>query len=206
MYQIGLTGSIATGKSTVLKLLIQLGATCIDGDEIAREAVRPGSSGLRKITKAFGIAILHSNGSLNREKLGELVFKDPVSKALLEKIIHPAIQNRLKQKLAAFKKRKINIVVLDIPLLYEVEYQNQVDEVWVVYVNEALQLTRLMKRNGYTETEALARIRSQYPIEKKKMLANVVIDNSGSLACTEHQLKVAWQATLKKFALQEDTL
>ena len=206
MYQIGLTGGIATGKSTVLQMLIQLGAAYIDGDEIAREAVCLGSTGLKQIMETFGRDMLQEDGSLNREKLGNLVFADPASKERLNKLLHPAIQDKLKEKLAKLEKEKINIVVLDIPLLYEVKYQNQVQEVWVVYVSETLQLNRLMKRNGYTEKDALARIRSQYPIENKKTLANVVIDNSGSLANTKRQIKTAWQVALMKAAQQEDTL
>lgn len=186
---IGITGSIATGKSTVSNIIKDLGFTVIDADIAARKVVEPGEAAYEKIVNEFGKQILLENGEINRKKLGEIVFNDEKKRLLLNAIVHPAVRKWMNdQKEEAFKRGE-QVVFLDIPLLYESKLTNMVDEVIVVYVDEQTQLDRLMKRNDLTIEEAKARMNAQISIEEKKQMTDYVIDNRGSLKETKHQLK-----------------
>lgn len=194
MYRIGLTGSIATGKSTVTNMLKELGAFVIDCDKTARDVVAPGTRGLAKIEAAFGKDAVAADGSMDRVYIGDLVFRNPGMKKRLENILFPLIFEALDEELLRLEREGATpVVFLDMPLLYEVKYDSYVDEVWLVYVPFEVQLSRLMKRNGYTKEEALLRIHSQISVDKKKSLAQQVIDNSGTLEDTKEQVRSLWE-------------
>ena len=194
MYRIGLTGSIATGKSTVTNMLKELGAFVIDCDKTARDVVAPGTQGLAKIEAAFGKDAVAADGSMDRVYIGDLVFRNPEMKKRLENILFPLIFEALDAELLRLEREGATpVVFLDMPLLYEVKYDSYVDEVWLVYVPFEVQLSRLMKRNGYTKEEALLRIHSQISVDKKKSLAQQVIDNSGTLEDTKEQVRSLWE-------------
>lgn len=194
MYRIGLTGSIATGKSTVTNMLKELGAFVIDCDKTARDVVAPGTRGLAKIEAAFGKDAIAADGSMDRVYIGDLVFRNPEMKKRLENILFPLIFEALDEELLRLERAGATpVVFLDMPLLYEVKYDSYVDEVWLVYVPFEVQLSRLMKRNGYTKEEALLRIHSQISVDKKKSLAQQVIDNSGTLEDTKKQVRSLWE-------------
>ena len=194
MYRIGLTGSIATGKSTVTNMLKELGAFVIDCDKTARDVVAPGTQGLAKIEAAFGKDAVAADGSMDRVYIGDLVFRNPEMKKRLENILFPLIFEALDEELLRLERAGATpVVFLDMPLLYEVKYDSYVDEVWLVYVPFEVQLSRLMKRNGYTKEEALLRIHSQISVDKKKSLAQQVIDNSGTLEDTKEQVRSLWE-------------
>ena len=194
MYRIGLTGSIATGKSTVTNMLKELGAFVIDCDKTARDVVAPGTRGLAKIEAAFGKDAVAADGSMDRVYIGDLVFRNPEMKKRLENILFPLIFEALDAELLRLEREGATpVVFLDMPLLYEVKYDSYVDEVWLVYAPFEVQLSRLMKRNGYTKEEALLRIHSQISVDKKKSLAQQVIDNSGTLEDTKEQVRSLWE-------------
>lgn len=196
MYKIGLTGGIASGKSTVVSMLRQYGAAIIDCDIIARDVVLPGSKGLQAVVRAFGPQALLSDGTMNRAYIGSIVFTNPAKKQELEEILFPLIRQEIRIKITQLEKAGEAVAFLDMPLLFEVKYQSYVNEVWLVYVDAVTQLARLMARNGYTKEEALARIRSQFPIDKKRALSQVIVDNTASLEKTEEQVKAAWNQLL----------
>ena len=194
MYRIGLTGSIATGKSTVTNMLKELGAFVIDCDKTARDVVAPGTRGLAKIEEVFGKDAVAADGSMDRVYIGDLVFRNPGMKKRLENILFPLIFEALNEELLRLEREESTpVVFLDMPLLYEVKYDSYVDEVWFVYVPFEVQLSRLMKRNSYTKEEALLRIHSQIPVDKKKALAQQVIDNSRTLEDTKEQVRSLWK-------------
>lgn len=196
MYKIGLTGGIASGKSTVVSMLRQYDAAIIDCDIIARDVVLPGSKGLQAVVCAFGPQALLSDGTMNRAYIGSVVFTNPAKKQELEEILFPLIRQEIRTKITQLEKAGEVVAFLDMPLLFEVKYQSYVNEVWLVYVDAVTQLARLMARNGYTKDEALARIRSQFPIDKKRALSQVIVDNTASLEKTEEQVKAAWNQLL----------
>jgi dephospho-CoA kinase len=190
---LGLTGSIATGKSTVANMLRRRGAVLIDADQVARKVVEPGSLGLNKIIENFGSEMVTAEGRLDRAKLGELVFNDEEARERLNALLHPLIIEEMKQLTGqSLKKEPHSIVIWDVPLLIEENLTQFVEKVIVVYVPEAIQLQRLMKRNALSEEEARERIAAQLSIEEKKRVADFVIDNSDSLEMTERQVDQLW--------------
>ncbi|KAA8784344.1 dephospho-CoA kinase [Paenibacillus sp. 4624] len=187
---IGLTGGIATGKSSVSAYLASKGALLIDADVIAREVMLPGHPVLAAAVQRFGQAILNEDGTLDRKKLGSIVFQHPEERKALEAITHPAIRKEMRERAAAYElNHPDKLVVSDIPLLYESGLEEGFTEVMVVYVPRAVQLERLMSRDLMTRADAEARIAAQMDIERKKKRADIVIDNSGSWAQTERQLE-----------------
>jgi dephospho-CoA kinase len=187
---IGLTGGIATGKSTVSALLAERGSLLVDADRIAREIVLPGSPVLQQIAEQFGQAVLLQDGSLNRKALGQIVFQDPVKRKQLESITHPAIRAIMLERMRRYERDNPDkLVVVDVPLLFESGLQSLFDEVAVVYAPRDIQRQRLMARDGLTEEEAEQRLAAQMDIERKRELADVVFDNSGSLALTVRQVE-----------------
>ncbi len=185
MQVIGLTGGIATGKSTVSAILKKAGAEIIDADRIAREVVKKGLPAYREIVENFGETVLLSNGEINRSVLGDLIFNDPRKKQLLNRIVHPHVRRETNRQLKDMEKSSPDtIAVLDIPLLFEAEMHKDLSEVIVVYAPEHIQVERLMKRDNISDADAAARVRSQMPIEEKKKRATIVIDNSGTMQDT----------------------
>lgn len=182
MLVIGLTGGIASGKSTVSKELRELGLPVFDADESSRLAVKKGSRGLKLVVEAFGEAYLTEDGEMNRPKIAELVFKDKEALHTLEAIIHKVVWQEAEEFLAANKDKKA--VVLDVPLLIECGWHMKVDQVWLVAVNRETQIVRAMARSGMTREEVVARIKAQMSLEEKVTYADFVIDNSGDLEKT----------------------
>lgn len=186
---IGLTGGIASGKSTVSSLLCKYGSVLIDADRIAREIVEPGSPLLQQIAHTFGQAILLEDGRLDRKRLGSIIFADKEKRLQLNALMHPPIRAEIRRQMNKFEHDDPNrLVVADIPLLYESNLQHMFSEVMVVYIPLQIQIRRLMEREGIDSAQAEERIRSQMSLEKKKELADVVIDNSDDLAGTEDQI------------------
>ncbi|WP_369902323.1 dephospho-CoA kinase [Bacillus manliponensis] len=186
---IGLTGGIASGKSTVSNMFGELHIPVIDADVIAREVVEPGKEAYNKIVEAFGNEILEKNGELDRAKLGGIIFHDKEKRMQLNHIVHPAVRKEMKEQKEAYIREGREVVVLDIPLLFESRLTELVDYTFVVYVDGNTQLTRLMNRNGFTEEEAKARIASQMQLEEKVALADYVINNNGTIEETRAQLR-----------------
>ena len=186
---IGLTGGIASGKSTVANMLKNEGITVIDADLESRLAVEQGEEAYDHIVNHFSKSILLEDGSINRAKLGEIIFNIKEERMKLNEIVHPAVRKRMLQKKESAENHGEAIIIMDIPLLFESEFTELVDKTLLVFVDEDIQLQRLMERNHYSKQEALARIHSQMPLAEKKRLADVVIDNNGSLEQTELQLK-----------------
>ncbi|HJE44691.1 dephospho-CoA kinase [Levilactobacillus namurensis] len=188
----GLTGGIATGKSTVSAWLKQAEIPVIDADTIARQVVALGTPGLQQISVAFGSDYLQIDGTLNRAKLGQLVFHDPAQLQRLNAITTPLIRDEIRRQLAAYRARKVPVVMVDAPTLFEVGYlQKLVDHVMVVATSATHQKQRLMARNGYTAADAQARIDRQWPLAQKIAAADVVIDNDGDITQTRQQV-VKW--------------
>jgi dephospho-CoA kinase len=185
---IGLTGGIATGKSTVSAILKNAGAVIIDADRIARRVVKKNLPAYRQILAHFGESVLLPDGEINRAALGNLIFNDSRKKQLLNSIVHPHVRKETDRRLRHIAKNNPNaLVILDIPLLLEAGMRKDLSEVIVVYAPEDIQIKRLMERDHISQEDALARIRSQMPIEKKKSLATMVIDNSGPIEDTRKQ-------------------
>lgn len=199
MYRIGLTGGIAAGKSTVVSMLKQFGASVVDCDVLAREVVLPGTKGLAAVAAAFGPKAVRPDGTMDRAYIGSVVFGNAERKAELERILFPLIYEKIDEAIQrAEDVEKKSFVFLDMPLLFEIKYQTYVDEVWLVYVDGPTQLKRLMARNQFSQDEALARIRSQMPAEEKRSLAQVIIDNSGRLEQTEEQVRRQWKLLMDR--------
>ncbi|HDP6189900.1 dephospho-CoA kinase [Staphylococcus aureus] len=175
---IGLTGGIASGKSTVSELLSVFGFKVVDADKAAREAVKKGSKGLAQVREVFGDEAIDENGEMNRRYMGDLVFNHPEKRLELNAIIHPIVRDIMEGEKQEYLKQGYN-VIMDIPLLFENELENTVDEVWVVYTSESIQMDRLMQRNNLSLEDAKARVYSQISIDKKSRMADHVIDNLG---------------------------
>ncbi|MFK9116415.1 dephospho-CoA kinase [Peribacillus castrilensis] len=186
---IGITGGIASGKSTVSLYLQELGFTIVDADLASRAVVEPGEEAYHQVVKAFGEDILLTDGNIDRVKLGSIIFNDQEKRLLLNGIVHPAVRNWMRLKTEAALSSGEETVFMDIPLLFESKLTFMVDKTLLVYVDEQVQLQRLMNRNGLSETEALARINSQMPLADKKALADAVIDNNGDINETKRQVK-----------------
>lgn len=193
MRVIGLTGSIATGKSTASAILRELGAKVVDADRVAREVCAPGGPVVREIGERLGGAFVLPDGSLNRAHLAQVVFSDAVMRERLNAIVHPRVRRRMQQMLAEIAAGGAEAAVMDVPLLIESGGAYGTDEVWLVYAPEAMQIERLMARNQLTRDEALMRIRAQMPIEEKRRHADVVLDNTGDLDSLRRQVAREWQ-------------
>lgn len=186
-FVLGITGGIATGKSSVVQHIKQLGFPVVDADIIARHLLDKNTPVFNEVVKVFGTEILQENGEINRQLLGDLVFNHPDKLKQLDELMAPFLQESI---LAAIKQASQNqkLVIVDVPLMYEKGYDEWMDQVAVVYCTPEQQLNRLMKRNQLTEKEAKQRINSQLPIEMKKLLAEIVFDNSANLKQTLEQV------------------
>jgi len=177
---IGLTGGIASGKSTVAELLKDMGIPVIDADQLSRQVMIPGESAYNAIVSEFGTSILNSDLTINRTALGKVIFADPAARLRLEAITHPAIRRRAEEELLQLKQTGARVVIYMAPLLIEAGATSRVDEIWVVYVDRETQLKRVMARDQVTMEEAQQKIAAQMPMEVKKLHGSVVIDNRGS--------------------------
>ncbi|MEI4769305.1 dephospho-CoA kinase [Psychrobacillus sp. FJAT-51614] len=186
---IGLTGSIASGKSTVSNMLKELGYPIVDADLVARVVVEKGTKTLETIREAFGEEVISEDGTLNREELGNIIFSSPQKRKQLNDIMHPAIREEMLRQKHFLLEKGYDTIVMDIPLLFESKLQSYVDKILVVTVTEETQLNRLMARNNYSLEEATARIQSQLPLSIKEQGADAVIYNNGTLEYTKEQLQ-----------------
>lgn len=188
-YVLGLTGGIASGKSTVSQIFKQLGVPIIDADQIAREVVLPGTKGLEMVKETFGANVIDQNGRLDRKALGAIVFQDLKKREQLNGILHPLILNRILYLIGELKKDDYPLIVLDIPLLYEINFEKELNGVMVVYVSEETQLERLINRDDIEEEEARRKIETQMSLDQKAKKADYVINNNDSLKKTAEQVK-----------------
>ena len=178
---IGLTGGIGTGKSTVSKILLSLGVPVVDADQISRSLLEPGSPYIAKLVSIFGDWMIDSAGNVDRKKLGEKIFSSPELRIQLEKFLHPLIKEEIHRLIEEYRVQKVELLVLDIPLLFEGAYwQSRVDQVWLVDLSEKVQLARIMNRDGLTEEGAERRIEAQMSLGDKRELADVIIENNGT--------------------------
>ncbi len=186
-FVLGITGGIASGKSTVVTLFKEQGFPVVDGDIVAREVVEPDTEGLQALKKVFGSEIIKENGALDRKRLGTIVFQDEEQRNLLNRTLDSFIRKEI-TKQTEEAKHVSPLVIVDIPLLYEGKYEAMMDQVAVVYVTPEIQLQRLMMRNDFSEKEALERINSQLSLEEKRKRADVIIDNCFSKETTQRQV------------------
>lgn len=192
-FRLGLTGSIGTGKSTVSKYFKELGFPVIDADAGARAVVEPGQPGLAAVIEHFGEEYVFPNQTLNRKKLAGLIFSNKPAREVLNQILDAHIRQWIMAQIEKYEAAGHQLIVLDIPLLYENSYEAVCDEIMVIYVSETTQLKRLMQRDNLTESEATDRVLSQMNITRKAAKADVVIDNSGTIFETCQQID-AWLA------------
>jgi len=186
---IGLTGSIATGKSTISNLFKDWGFPVVDADQIARDVVEPGKVAYENIVAYFGHSILNDDLTIDRQQLGAIVFNDEKEREKLNGFIHPEIRKEMLKQRDHYVQQGVSAVIFDIPLLFESKLFSYVEKVLVVYVEPEIQLERLMKRDGSSEEEALKRIHSQIPITEKREKADAVVNNSGTIEESEQQLR-----------------
>jgi dephospho-CoA kinase len=198
---IGLTGGIGSGKSTVARMFEKLGATVLDADAVVHELQARGSALLAEIEAAFGAQVIRPDGSLDREALAAIVFRNEDARSRLNAIVHPRVAMELAQRAADARASGASAIVLDIPLLFEsrdagygTTAQVPFDATVVVYVPESLQIERQVTRDGRDREEALRRVRAQMPLAEKRRLADFAIDNSGALEETERQVREVFRA------------
>lgn len=184
---VGLTGGIASGKSTISSYYQSLNIPIIDADIESRLAVEKGEPAYIKIAAHFGKEVLHSDGTLNRQKLGEIIFSNEEERRVLNSIVHPDVRRRMEDKQRQAVEAGEKVVILDIPLLFENKLNHTVDRTILVYVDQDTQIARLMKRNDLSYEQALKRINAQMPLQEKLALADEVINNNGSMEESIHQ-------------------
>ncbi|HHV93623.1 MAG TPA: dephospho-CoA kinase [Firmicutes bacterium] len=189
MLVVGLTGGIASGKSTVASFLKELGFLVLDADQYAREAVRRGTPGWQEVMEVFGPEYFYPNGELNRKKLGQLVFRDRDARQKLNAIVHPKVIAMIEEGIEGARKQGEPLVFVDVPLLYETGLEKRMDTVIVVAVDYETQLQRLQERDNLSREEAECRVASQMPLALKAQQAEYVVDNSGSIEETRLQVK-----------------
>ncbi|MFQ5343698.1 MAG: dephospho-CoA kinase [Anaerolineae bacterium] len=190
MYRIGLTGNIGAGKSTVLRMLAKLGAEVIDADQIAHQVTQPGGPAYELVVQAFGSEIVRADGTIDRAKLGDIVFQDPAALKRLESLIHPAVGRIIAQQLA---ETRASVVAIEAIKLIEAGMHTSGDALWIVTATRERQIERLMATRQLKRSEAEARIDAQPPIEPKLPLADVVIENNGTIDGLWEQVWSAWE-------------
>lgn len=195
--RLGLTGGLGSGKSRVAEALAGLGAAVVDADQLAREAVAPGTPGWRAVIAAFGREYLLPDGSLDRRKLGRLVFAEPEARRRLEAIVHPEVRRLLQARAEILEKAGAQVVVLEIPLLYEAGFEVEVDKVAAVYAPVEVRVARTMARDGLGAEEVHRRLAAQLSGEEQARRADYVIDNSGAWEETQRQVERLWEEILR---------
>ncbi|MBN9655332.1 dephospho-CoA kinase [Halobacillus sp. GSS1] len=185
---IGLTGSIASGKSTIANMFSDMDIPVIDADQISRDVVEPGEPAYQEIVATFGEQVLAEGGDLDRKKLGKIIFADETKRKQLNGIVHPKVREEMIRRRELYKNQQYRAVVLDIPLLFESNLTDYVEKILVVYVDEETQLQRLMERDQSGREDAEERIHAQIPVKKKAEMADAVIDNTGTVEGSLQQL------------------
>ena len=181
MKKIGLTGGIGSGKSTVTDYLKGKGYTVIDADEVSREAAMPGEPAMLRLEEELDEDVFLGDGSLDRQKLAEIIFSNPIALMTVNEIFHGDIKERIEKKVREREKRGEKIVFLAIPLLFEADAGWMADEKWLITADEDIRLRRVMERDGLSEADVRARMDSQMPEEEKRAMADVIIENNGTL-------------------------
>jgi dephospho-CoA kinase len=189
MKWIGLTGGIASGKSTAAEIIRKFGFSVIDADQIAKEVVAKNTPGLRSVVDVFGSQILSADGQLDRKKLSEIVFQDKASLEKLESLLHPLIQDKVKKIRQQLADSGNKIAFYDVPLLFEKNMMKQFDQIIVVNVTQQNQIQRLKSRNNLTDEQINHRLKNQIPLSQKTKMANFVLDNNGTEADLENSIK-----------------
>jgi len=192
MVVIGVTGNIGSGKSTVCRILAQLGAAAIDADRLSHEAYEPHSQSWRKIVATFGKDILKSDEEIDRQKLAQVVFSNPTALTRLNHIVHPKAYSMAKERIATYRRQGLRAVALEAALLIEAKWTGLVDQVWLVVASEATVIHRLKEGKADNESEVLARLKSQMAAEEKMKYADAVINNDGDLNQLEARLTQLW--------------
>lgn len=192
MKVIGLTGGIGSGKSTVAGFLIEMGASVIDADEVGHEILLPGTQAWNDIVKAFGRKVLAPDGTIDRKKLGHLVFGKPEALSVLEKITHPHITQTVKKSLAELQQQGVKVAIVEATLLIEGGWQPLVEEVWVTIAPRHTILKRLKERSGYSKAESLTRIQSQRTDEERIKDADIIINTDGTLEKLRANVRKLW--------------
>jgi dephospho-CoA kinase len=191
--EVGLTGGIASGKSTVAAMFVELGASLIDADRLARRAVEPGSPALAEIEREFGPRAVGPDGGLDRAFVRARVFSDQAARARLNAIVHPRVNElMMAEKAARERDNPRGVLLVDIPLLYETGWDKRFETVVVVYVPREVQIGRLMTRDKVGREQAEQALCAQMPLEQKRSRANFVVDNSGSMEETREKVAVVW--------------
>ena len=198
MLHLALTGNIASGKSTVAALLAAHGATVIDADVLAREAVAPGTPGFTAVVERFGPQVLTAEGALDRAALRQRVFRDPVARDALNAIVHPAVRRLRDQAVAAARARGDRIVISDIPLLFEVGLERAFDGVILVDAPEPVRLARMVRDRGLAPADAQAMIDAQWPSARKRAGATWIIDNGGPRESLPPKVAGVWDAIVAR--------
>lgn len=195
MIIVGLTGGIASGKSTVARMLARKGALILDADVIAREVVEPGRPAWQEIVNWLGKDYLKDDRSLNRQRIARLIFNDPAARQKLNRIIHPLVKKEMAERSASLKAdHPSGVLVFDIPLLLEAGMQQLVDLILLTYADPEIQLKRLQERDKLSREEAEARLHAQMPPEEKRRYAHYVIDTGGTIQQTACQVEICWRA------------
>ena len=198
MLVVGLTGGISSGKSTVTSCFLEKGIVVLDADQIVRNLQRPNSPLLLTLVETFGPSIIRENGELARDVLGKIIFHDAKAKQRLNALIHPLVRQKLKEELEKLRAAGEVLVVLDIPLLFESQFEDLVDCTVVVYVSKDIQLKRLMKRDQIDEDYALAKINSQMSLEDKRMRADYVWVNNGTMGELKRRVEELFELLWEK--------
>jgi dephospho-CoA kinase len=197
MIKVGLTGGIASGKSTVSKIFASFGAKVLDADEVAREVLLPGQPAWTRLRQAFGQEFFHAHGEVKRKQLRKLIFADPEKRSQLNAIVHPEVMKEINRRAEIFSSTgPTEVLLVDVPLLLEVGLANRFDKIVVVYVGESVQISRLLQRDGISQEEAKQALKVQMALSKKVEQADYVIDNSGTLEETRGQVERVWRELL----------
>lgn len=190
MILVGLTGGIATGKSTVADLFRRFGAAVIDADQLARDVVQPGKPAWREIVKCFGKRVLLPDRTIDRPALGSIVFRNRRNLRRLERIIHPRVAREQQRRARRIARRTPNaIIIYEVPLLFEAGVNTRVDKIIVVTADRETQVARLKQRNGLTRRQAFQRIRSQMPLAEKARRADIVLDGTKSKSLLSREIR-----------------
>jgi dephospho-CoA kinase len=192
VFVIGLTGGIASGKSTISSALAERGATIVDADRVGHEAYLPGTEGWQAVVDAFGQRVVGTDGEIDRKVLGGIVFAEPGERERLQSIIWPVMKRMMHRKIDEFREAGIGVVVLEAAVLIEAAWLDLVDKVWLVLVPEAVAEARLISRNGLTAEQAKARIAAQLTNEERSRHADVIIDNSGTVEAATARVTGLW--------------
>jgi len=198
MFNIGLTGGIGSGKSTVAQWFIKKAVPVLDADKTVHRLLQSDQATILKLIEEFGPNIQDEHGQIDRSRLGERVFRDVDARKRLERIVHPRVVESMNEEKDALINAGANVCVWDVPLLFEAGFEKFVDEVWVVWIPRDLQISRVLARDKLSLDEVEARIAAQGSLDEKRQRADVVIDNSGNESQTISQLEVLWDKLLKR--------